>query len=255
MIPTERREAIVKLVESKGVLSIPELADLLKVSAITVRRDLKEICSQGILQSVFGGVRSKNRSAIEPRRDYFENRAKPQKKAIALKASKIIPKNSCIYLDAGTTTYALAEFITDRSDLTIITNDFIITNLLMLQSKCKLIHTGGTVARGNSACVGDATSRSLLNYNIDIAFVSTPSWDARGITTSAEEKVSVKRSLMQCSQRMVLLVDSLKFGTTSTYLSLPIKAFDTIITDTGLSDEDRELVNTSGVSLIFAEIN
>ena len=164
-------------------------------------------------------------------------------------------KNKTIHGARKDPEIALAEFITDRSDLTIITNDFIITNLLMLQSKCKLIHTGGTVARGNSACVGDATSRSLLNYNIDIAFVSTPSWDARGITTSAEEKVSVKRSLMQCSQRMVLLVDSLKFGTTSTYLSLPIKAFDTIITDTGLSDEDRELVNTSGVSLIFAEIN
>lgn len=252
MIPVERRNKIVELVENKDVMSLPELADVLGVSMITIRRDLKEIIKKGLLQPVFGGVKAVSRLSEEPHRDYYEKRAIPQKEAISLKALPFINKNACIYLDAGTTTFALAEKICQRDDLTVVTNDFGIVNLLIRKSNCKLIHTGGTVNRENMACAGESTAMALEKLSIDVAFISSTSWDLRGITSSSEAKIAVKRALVKSSRRRILLCDSLKFGTVATYLALPLEEFDTVITDTGLSKDAAVAVHEKGVELILA---
>ncbi len=252
MIPIERRKKIVELVESKDVMSLTELTQLLGVSTVTIRRDLKEIIKKGLLQPVFGGVRAVSRLSEEHHREYYEKRAIPQKQAISLKALPYINQNSCIYLDAGTTTLALAERICERSDLTVISNDFGITDLLMRKSHCKLIHTGGTVNRENMACSGESTAIAIEHLSIDIAFISSTSWDLRGITSSSESKIAVKRALTRSSRNKILLCDSLKFGTVATYLALGLEEFDTLITDSGLNEEAATEIRRKGIELILA---
>ena len=221
MIPTERRNKIAELVRMKGSLSLQEIASTLHVSLITVRRDIKQLKDLGVLSSVFGGVKAVDRILSEPQREYFAKRAIPQKLAIASLAKNYVIPNSCIYLDSGTTTYAIAELLLDRSDITVITNDLAITDLLLRNSKCKIILTGGLVSRDNSSCIGESARKTLLSYNIDVAFISTTSWNERGIATSAEQKITAKRALVECSQKRILVCDSLKFGTIATYVALP----------------------------------
>ena len=244
MIPEERREKLIELVDKFGVLSIPELSTKLDVSQITVRRDIKILEEEKKLQTVFGGVKtfSNKRISSEPNRLFFEKRAISEKEKIANYASTLIPENSCIFLDAGTTTYFLAEKLCQRDDLTIITNDFYITDLILNKSDNQIIHTGGRVAKSNHACIGNFAALAIQNYNIDKAFISATSWNIQGITTSDESKVALKRALYNHTKDCILLCDSGKYGTEATYVALPLLAFNTIITDDGLAPIEAQRI-------------
>ena len=252
MIPVERRLKIVNLVTEHGVISITELKNKLDVSLVTLRRDLKILQNEGKITSVFGGVQATNKIKIEPDRSFFENRANAEKDAIANLALDYIEPGSCIYLDAGTTTLALARKITNREDLTVITNDFYIVSNLINNSKCKIIFIGGKVNNRSNACFGDVASQTIYNYNIDVAFVSSTSWSTKGIMTSVEEKVAIKRALKKQANTLILLCDSTKFGLEATYIALPIKDFDIVITDKGLSTKDSLKIEQDGVRLYKA---
>ena len=252
MIPEERREKLLELVDKFGVLSIPELSTKLDVSLITVR-DIKILEEENKLQTVFGGVKttiSSKRISSEPSRLFFEKRAINEKEKISAYAANLIPEHSCIFLDAGTTTYFLAEKICNRKDLVVITNDFYITDLLLNKSESQIIHTGGSVSRSNHACVGNFAAASIQNYNIDLAFISATSWNIQGITTSDESKVALKRALYNHTKKRILLCDSGKYGTEATYVALPITAFDSIITDSGLDVIEQKKIIEKNINLI-----
>ncbi|MDZ1131260.1 DeoR/GlpR family DNA-binding transcription regulator, partial [Klebsiella pneumoniae] len=112
------------LVEQRGAVSINELTEILGVSHMTIRRDVSKLEEQGLLVSVSGGVRAVSRLAAEPSHLVKSTLQSEEKQAIGALAASHIAKNSCIYLDAGTTTLALARAILDRNDLQVVTNDF-----------------------------------------------------------------------------------------------------------------------------------
>lgn len=231
MIPIERHQRILALVEQRGAVSINELTEILGVSHMTIRRDVSKLEEQGLLVSVSGGVRAVSRLAAEPSHLVKSTLQSEEKQAIGALAASHIAKNSCIYLDAGTTTLALARAILDRNDLQVVTNDFEITQLLIDASQCGVIHTGGTLCRENRSCVGESAARTLRHLAIDTAFISASGWDSRGIFTPDENKVTVKETVSQVSARSILLCDSSKYNQVATFMALPLTRFTTIITD------------------------
>jgi len=255
MIPVERHQQILALVAERGVMSIAELTERFGVSHMTIRRDVQKLEEQGAVLSVSGGVRSANRLASEPSHLTKTALFNDQKKAIGRLAAEHIPRNSCIYLDAGTTMLALAREIAERDDLLVVTNDFMVTNLLMETSRCRVIHTGGTVCRDNRSCIGDAAARSLRQLAIDIAFVSTSSWGLRGLFTPDEDKVAVKQAVCDVSSKRVLLSDSSKYDKIATWLALPLETFDVIITDSQLNATGREALSMGSWELVIAREN
>ena len=252
MIPIERHQQILTLVAERGVVSIAELAERLDVSHMTIRRDVQKLDEQGAVLSVSGGVRRTDRLAAEPSHLAKTSMYSSEKLAIGRSAARHIPLNSCIYLDAGTTTLALARELVKRDDLLVVTNDFVIARLFMESSGCKLIHTGGTVCRENRSCVGEAAARSLRMLAIDIAFISASCWGPRGLYTPDEDKVPVKLAASEVSSKRVLLGDSSKYNKIATYLALPMEKFDILITDTELSKSGRETMSSGNWELILA---
>ncbi|MTD26877.1 DNA-binding transcriptional repressor YgbI [Erwinia sorbitola] len=240
MIPVERHQQILALVQERGVVSIAELTERLAVSHMTIRRDLQKLEEQGTVLLVSGGVRSTDRLASEPTHLDKTSMFSQEKQAIGTAAARHIPRNSCIYLDAGTTTLALARELGVRDDLLIITNDFVIANFLIDTSQCRMIHTGGTLCRDNRSCVGDAAATALRGLSVDIAFISASCWGVRGIFTPDEEKIAVKRAVSEVSRKRVLLADSSKYNKIATFLALPLTQFDSIITDPHLPAAARQ---------------
>ncbi len=199
MIPIERHQRILALVEQRGAVSINELTEILGVSHMTIRRDVSKLEEQGLLVSVSGGVRAVSRLAAEPSHLVKSTLQSEEKQAIGALAASHIAKNSCIYLDAGTTTLALARAILDRNDLQVVTNDFEITQLLIDASQCGVIHTGGTLCRENRSCVGESAARTLRHrYRYGLYLPS--GWDSRGIFTPDENKVTVKETVSQSAR-------------------------------------------------------
>lgn len=252
MIPVERHQQILALVADRGVVSIAELTERLGVSHMTIRRDVQKLEEQGAVLSVSGGVRSADRLAAEPSHLTKSALYNEEKRAIGRTAARQIPRNSCIYLDAGTTTLALAREVVDRDDLLVVTNDFMVANLLMEASQCRVIHTGGTVCRKNRSCVGESAARSLRHLAIDIAFISASCWGPRGLFTPDEDKVMVKQAVSEVSSKRVLLSDSSKYNRIATFLALPLESFDRVVTDRHLSESARELFSAGSCELVLA---
>jgi len=254
MIPIERHEAILSVVAEKGIATINELIELLDVSHMTIRRDLQKLEKQGKVITVSGGVKAADRLSNELSHKVRETSNEEAKRLIGFLAANEIPRNSCIFLDSGTTTLAIARQIKDREDLTIITNDFIIMFYLIENGRGKLIHTGGTVCPHTNCSVGESAARGVENYLIDIAFVSAPSWGVKGISLPTEERVPIKKILPEVSKRLILVADNSKYGAVATYLALSLSAFDTIITDTQLPADINTLLYNRDITLITPEV-
>lgn len=251
MIPVERHQQILALIADRGVVSINELTERLNVSHMTVRRDVQKLEQDGLLLSVSGGVQSPERLAIEPSHQDKSVMFSQQKAAIGMLAARNIPLNSCLYLDAGTTTLSLAKELASRDDLLIVTNDFAITGFLIDNSECRVIHTGGTLCRENRSSIGEAAAHSLRNLFIDIAFISASSWSLRGISTPNENKVVVKRAAAEVSSQRVLLCDTSKYGRIATHLVTPLTVFNRVITDAGLPATAQETLIEMGVEVLM----
>ncbi|HHS3088443.1 TPA: DeoR family transcriptional regulator [Salmonella enterica subsp. enterica serovar Infantis] len=264
MIPTERRQIILDMVAEKGIVSIAELTERMHVSHMTIRRDLQKLEQQGAVIQVSGGVQSSTRVAHEPshqiktelatpQKAAIGKLATPQKAAIGKLAASLVQPESCIYLDAGTTTLAIARQLVTMNKLTVVTNDFVIADYLMDNSDCTIIHTGGAVCRENRSCVGEAAATLLRGLMIDQAFISASSWSVRGISTPAEDKVTVKRAVASASRQKILVCDATKYGQVATWLALPLAEFNQIVTDDGLPESAIRALAKVDISLLMAK--
>ena len=221
MIPIERHQRILALVEQRGAVSINELTEILGVSHMTIRRDVSKLEEQGLLVSVSGGVRAVSRLATEPSHLVKSTLQSEEKQAIGALAASHIAKNSCIYLDAGTTTLALARAILDRDDLQVVTNDFEITQLLIDASQCGVIHTGRHAVPGESLLRGRIGGANVTPPGYRYGLYLRQRLGRRGIFTPDENKVTVKETVSQVSARSILLCDSSKYNQVATLWRYP----------------------------------
>lgn len=249
MIPIERQQKILQFINNNGVASIHFLAETLKVSHMTIRRDIQKLEEEGKVSLVSGGVQAIERLVVELPHNDKSALFQEEKSAIGACAAKLIPANSSVYLDAGTTTLEIANQIADRKDLLVITNDFVIAHYLSNSSQCDLIHIGGSVCKENLSTTGLLAAEFLKNLSIDIAFISTSSWNLKGLTTPNENKIAVKKAILQSSKQNILVTDSSKYGKVATFFVCPLTVFDQIICDKGLFENVQEALDGLDVKL------
>ncbi|MDH2924973.1 DeoR family transcriptional regulator [Nicoletella semolina] len=254
MIPIERQQQLIQFIHNNGYASINELAKRFNVSHMTIRRDIQKLEKEGKVASISGGVQSIERLSEEPAHNIKSQLFHQQKWAIGSAAARIIPQNSTIYLDAGTTTLEIAYQIADREDLLVITNDFAIAYFLCHSSKAKLIHIGGSVCKENLSTTGSLAAQCLKNISIDIAFISTSSWNLKGLTTPDENKIPVKKAIIEASHKNILVTDSSKYGRLATFFVYPLTVFDQIFCDNNLAENAREAITAMNIQLSLSEV-
>lgn len=252
MIPAQRQTLIINKLLGKGILSIAEIAHLLDVSEMTIRRDIKVLEVQGRAISVAGGIQLPERLLTEPSHHAKLTLFHEQKTAIGYEAMKQINPDSIVYLDAGTTTLEIAYLLVNMPNVTVVTNDFVIAAFLSQESNCRLFHTGGEVERINQSGVGALTACSIQNFNFDVAFISTSSFGPKGISTPQENKIPVKQAIIECSSRKILVTDSSKYGRIGTFNVIPLDQLSAIITDENIPESAHSVFTQHGVDLIIA---
>lgn len=252
-IPLLRQKTILEILNKQGFVKISALAKSFAVSPLTIRRDVHKMEEDGLVVQVRGGVKSVKRLQDEPSHQEKASLFAAEKERIAAAASMLIKENSCIYLDAGTTSLALCKHLNNRNDLTIISNDIEVIHTLLSASQChnNLIMIGGQIRNQNFSSVGYAAANMISGYAIDIAFLSASSFDRRGITTPDPEKVPVKQAASAAANKRVLICDSSKYAQQANYVAVPLKQIDTIITDDELSEAGKDLINEAGIELII----
>lgn len=148
MLERERQTLILKLVQERSIVSVPELAELLPSSESTVRRDINFLAERGELRRIRGGVEARHpRPQAHLTRRPFAIRQTPrapEKRAIARAAAALISSAESIIIHGGTTTFCLVEFLADRN-LDILTNSLAIASSLLAHSHHRVTISGGTL--------------------------------------------------------------------------------------------------------------
>ena len=252
MLPADRRRHILEHILTQGSANTEALARQYGVSTMTIRRDLRLLEEQRQIQVTHGGAVPASFLHEDLPYESKMVSCKEAKHAIAQIAAELVEDNSCIILDAGTTTLELALLLRNRH-LTVITTDLQIA-LILSQSPTVTVHTtGGFVERITGAHVGEAALSFLASVNAAQAFIGTNVWDAaHGMATTTAVKQHLKKRMMASAERSILLADSSKYGLCSTWKVAGLADFSCVVTDDGLSGEHRDDVAASGATLRLA---
>lgn len=179
LIPEQRRQQILRLLRTEQVLSYRQITEALGVSQMTARRDVAALAEQGRVRALKGGASAVSRLLEEPRRADKAVTDLSAKSAIARRAAELVTDSMTIYLDAGTTIQAMRPYLEDRHGLTIVSNDLGTTLAFLDHPSVDLISVGGRVDRDNQSMIGRLAALTLSQLSLDIAFLSSSSWDGR----------------------------------------------------------------------------
>jgi DeoR/GlpR family transcriptional regulator of sugar metabolism len=243
LIPEQRRDLILRHLRRESVLSYRQLAALVGVSHMTVRRDVAELEEQGRVVATQGGAKSVARVSAEPPRIEKSTTDVRQKDAMAAHASRMVAESMTIYLDAGTTLQAMRPYLEHLRELTIVTNDLVIASSYIDHPTIEIIVVGGRIEKQNQSTVGRIPALTLGELSIDIAFLTTSSWDVRrGVTIPTESKVDPKKAAARAATTTVLVAASSKYGTFGRYRVLGLDELTTIVTDDGLPADEATAI-------------
>lgn len=213
MLSEQRYDVILKLLQEKQSITVAEVKELLHTSESTVRRDITALHNVGKLIKVFGGAvaADKNYTSFEPTVAQKAEINKEQKQQVARYAATLIEPDDFIYLDAGTTTGEMLDYILERN-VCFVTNA--VTHAQRLAARgIRVILVGGELKSPTEAVVGSQAVEMLRQYHFTKGFFGTNGISKKaGFTTpDANEALMKKVAMEQCKIRYVL-GDHSKFG-------------------------------------------
>lgn len=251
LLPQERRQLILELLLENGKVVAGDLGTLLGVSEDTVRRDLRELDEQGLLQRVHGGALP--RSPAVP--SYSQRRTQNigAKTSIARAAAALLRQGQVIVLDSGTTTEEVARHLEPQLRATIITNSPAIALALGQHEGITIVMTGGTLNKETGVLSGAATLESLATFRTDICLLGICSLHPElGITAIDLEETHVKRLMIQNATEVVALSTTEKLGTAAPFVVAPMTELTHIITEANVTDAMLEPYQKLGITVTRA---
>lgn len=231
MLTEERHSIILDIVNSQKSITVSELCEVLKTSESTIRRDLNMMAERGLLNKVHGGAIALN-DTMEFVEHNVEEKSKlyiEEKSAIARYAASLIEDGDFVYIDAGTTTEKMIDFLPDRN-VTFVTNGFIHAKKLAKRG-FKVLIPGGEIKSVTEAIVGAECILALQKYNFTKCFIGVNGISIKaGFTTPDGNEAAVKSAVTANSQHVYVLADHSKFDKISSVTFMPLSE-GTIITD------------------------
>ncbi|TDC12952.1 DeoR/GlpR transcriptional regulator [Streptomyces sp. 8K308] len=223
---------ILEMVRANGAVSLRELARVVQTSEVTVRRDVRALEAEGLLDRRHGG-------AVLPggftRESGFPQRAMAataEKTAIAEYAAGLVREGEAIVVGAGTTTQELARRLARVPGLTVVTNSLLVAQALAHANRVEVVMTGGTLRGSHYALVGSGAEQSLLGLRVSRAFLSGSGLTAdRGLSTSNMLAASVDRALVRAAAEVVVLADHTKLGLDTAFQTVPSDHIAQLVTD------------------------
>jgi len=236
----ERQDLIERLLLDEGRVSVVELARRFEVTTETVRRDLDHLDRLGALRRVHGGAVARDReSTVEPTLTERSHRRSEAKVAIARRALGMIGDRfrGSLYLDAGTTTQAVASQLSDRliaagGHAEVVTHAMTLANTLAGVPESSLTVIGGRVRTATAAAVGADTVRAIERLRPDIAFLGTNGISAAfGLSTPDPDEAAVKSAIVRAARRVVVVADVEKLGRELLVSFAALDEIDVLVTD------------------------
>jgi len=249
----ERRQRIIELVRANGAVSLRELAQAVRSSEVTVRRDLRALEAEGLLNRHHGGATLPGELSREPTHSQKSQVASAEKIAIADLAASLVEDGDAIVIGPGTTTQELARRLTRYNELAVVTNSLLVAQALAGAARIEVVMTGGTLRGPILALVGTAAEHSLAGLRVRRAFISGNGLTAeRGLSTPNMQVAGVDRALAEAAEEVVVLADHTKIGVDTMVQTVPPDRIDHLVTDEGAPRDVLDELAARGVRLHIA---
>lgn len=250
-----RRAKILEEIEVKGQVSVTELSKMFKISEVTIRNDLAHLERQNMLIRARGGaIKIKfYRMGIDPSISDKQKEFLREKQRIANAAVKLIEDGDTIVLDSGTTTTEIAKNLSKFKNLTIITNALNIAIILSEYEGFNIFMPGGILRKKSLSLVGVLADENFGKFYCDKLFLGVDGFDTtHGLSTPNSEEAHLNQIMINTAKKVVVVADSRKFLRRRFAFIGPITFVNTVITDSGVRDEDKSRLEKNGIEVIVA---
>lgn len=255
MIKHKRKQEIVNYLVKHGSASVAKLASMCSVSPMTIRRDLDELSTEGIVERTHGGaiyVTSHSEVPFEVK----ASRGSIVKNCLAeFAVKKFVSDKMVVALEGGTTIGCISKHLRPFKGLTILSNGLnSIANLKGLDSSSSVICTGGIVRWVNYTVVGPLATTFFSTFNADVGFFSAIGFTLKdGFTDADVLESQARRAMAEACSKVVLVIQSSKFGTRSALKTFDIEDVDALVTDSGAPPEIVDELRRKGVEVHIVE--
>ncbi|WP_313136359.1 DeoR/GlpR family DNA-binding transcription regulator [Paracoccus jeotgali] len=226
-----RQNEILELARADGRVLVDDLAQRFDVTLQTIRRDLGDLAEAGLLDRVHGGAVPRMgmvNLGYEARRRLHSD----AKTVIAQACAEAIPDNSSLILNIGTTTEAVAHALLKHSNITVITNNMNVANILAANPGCEIMVAGGALRRSDGGLVGELATQFIEQFKVDYAIIGTSALDLDGDMLDYDlAEVRVSRSILRQARQSILVTDHSKLGRSAPARIASLSEIDRLFTD------------------------
>lgn len=242
-----RQQQILDVARQHGRVAVDELAVRFDVTPQTIRKDLNELCGRRVLTRTHGGAilsSGVENVAYDARRVL----AQVEKQRIGHHAAQLIPNNTSLFVNIGTTTEEVARNLTRHEGLLVVTNNIHVAAILTPSPRIDVIIAGGVVRRADGGIVGENTTDFIAQFKMDHAVIGVSAIDDDGALLDFDyREVLAARAIIRNARNVILVADATKFTRTAPIRIGHISEVDCFVTDRPPPENIVEICRHRGV--------
>lgn len=250
-----RHEAIIALLQQTGEMSVTALAERLRVSRETIRRDLTRLDAADRIRKFHGGARTIQPTEVVEKEGPFAlrmNQHAEEKRRLALAAGQLLQPNDAVFIDTGSTTVFMAEVLAELQSLVIVTNSPKIAATTATNDSHRIFLIGGAYGADAGESLGPLALEQITRFRTRYAILTIGAIDGSCIMDYDLQEAEVAKAMMERAEKTIVLADHSKFDHRAVFDVAPLSAVDILVTDTRPSDRMCTALSEADVSLIVA---
>jgi DeoR/GlpR family transcriptional regulator of sugar metabolism len=254
VVKAERQKQLLEAISQYRKITITELSGQFDVSDITIRRDLKTLEEQGLVQLAHGGMVYSKPVQQEPPIIQRQQIQRDAKLRIAARAASLITDGESVFIGSGSTAYFVARCLKHQRQVTVVTNALSIVNELADDTNINLIVLGGMLRTTELSMIGHITEQALREVRVDKVIFGIRAIDVEaGLTNDYMPEIMTDRAILDMGSQVILVADHSKFGRIASAFVAPIHRVSTVITDNQSNRQILSQIDALGVTVIVAD--
>lgn len=255
-LPAERQQRILEILRENFSIRSSRLSQLLRVSEMTIRRDLDMLEQQGLVERTHGGAVFRQERVAG--KFHYQNSIKEnpeEKKRIAQKAAAMIAPNDIVYMGEGTTASMMVRYVEPAMPFTIFTNNLgTVSELSSVNIAAELVLLSGTYNPTTHALAGPLTMEMIRRINATKVFLGADGLSlSAGLSSPNLEMAVIERSMIQQTRgQVIVMADHPKFGLVAEISIAPLKHIDILITNRKIPLDFQKGLRKLGVRVVIA---
>jgi DeoR family galactitol utilization operon repressor len=243
-----REKQIIQFLTEEPAVTGQELGRRLGVSVVTIRTDLKGLAARGIITRTHGGALPAFHKSILDRQAVRND----EKSRIAKAAADLIQDGDTVMILAGTTTAQIPKYLLGKGNIHIVTDSTLLLPHIRSNPALSLTVVGGEFRPSTESFGGPMAIEAIERFNVKLAFLGTDGFSLeRGLSTHLVEGAEMVKAMAAHADRSVLLADSSKYGRSGFVTIMPLRAVDTLISDTDFNQATADLLREQGLEVLL----